>query len=349
MRNPNGYGNIVKLSGKRRKPFMVRAAAKEIFNTDTGTAAVKRPVIGCYATRKEALEELARYNTNPYDINIRKITFAELYQMYDEAKYINNAKTFSKASMNSTKTAFKNCSAIHSMIFSELRKVHLQKVIDGCPLKHSSLELIKNLFRQMYKYAMENDFVQKDYSEYVTINIPDDDESGIPFTEEELKLLWGSLDIPGVDSILIMIYSGFRISAFKSIKINLGERYFQGGIKTKAAKSRIVPIHPDIYAMVAAYQGNTWLQESAGNYRNKTFYPVLERLGILYTDKNSKHTPHDCRHTFSWLCDKYKVDDTAKHMLMGHALGNDVEKNVYGHRTLEELKHEIEKISTPEH
>ena len=64
---------------------MVRAAAKEIFNTD-GNCAVKRPVIGCYATRKEALEELARYNTNPYDINIRKITFAELYQMYYEAK-----------------------------------------------------------------------------------------------------------------------------------------------------------------------------------------------------------------------------------------------------------------------
>lgn len=215
MRNPNGYGSIVKLSGKRRKPFMVRAAAKETYNADTGTVTVERPLIGCYATRKEALEELAKYNANPYDINMRKITFAELYQMYYESKYVNNAKTFSQASMNSTKAAFKNCSAIHSMIFSELRKVHLQKVIDGCPLKHSSLELIKNLFRQMYKYAIENDFVQKDYSEYVTINIPDNDESGIPFTENELKLLWDNVDMPGIDSVLIMIYSGFRISAFR--------------------------------------------------------------------------------------------------------------------------------------
>ena len=349
MRNPNGYGSIVKLSGKRRKPFMVRAAAKETYNADTGTAAIERPLIGCYATRKEALEELAKYNADPYDINMRKITFAELYKMYYDAKYVNSTKTFSQASMRSTKAAFKNCSAIHNMVFSELRKVHLQKVIDGCPLKHSSLELIKNLFRQMYKFAMENDFVQKDYSEYVTINILDDDESGIPFTEDELKLLWNSLDIPGVDTILIMVYSGFRISAFKNIKINLEEGYFQGGVKTKAGKGRIVPIHPDIYAMVAAYDGDTWLQESVGNYRSKTFYPVLERLGILYTSRNIKHTPHDCRHTFSWLCDKYRVDDTAKHMLMGHALGNDVEKNVYGHRTLEELKQEMEKISTPEH
>lgn len=349
MRNPNGYGSIVKLSGKRRKPFMVRAAAREIFNTDTGTAAVERPLIGCYATRKEALAELAKYNANPYDVNMRKITFAELYQMYYEAKYVNNTKTFSKASMTSTKAAFKNCSGIHNMVFSDLRKVHLQRVIDECPLKHSSLELIKNLFRQMYKYAMENDFIEKDYSEYVTINIPDDDESGVPFSGDELQILWENAAVPHVDSVLIMIYSGFRISAFKDIKINLEEGYFQGGVKTKAGKNRIVPIHPDIYAFVAAYKGDTWMHTSAGNYRNKIFYPLLEQLGILYTARNIKHTPHDCRHTFSWLCDKYKLDDTAKHMLMGHTLGNDVEKNVYGHRTLEELKQEIEKISTPNH
>jgi hypothetical protein len=38
------------------------------------------------------------------------------------------------------------------------------------------------------------------------------------------------------------------------------------------------------------------------------------------------------------------VDEMVKHLVMGHSLGNDVEKNVYGHRTKEELKSEIEKI-----
>lgn len=32
---------------------------------------------------------------------------------------------------------------------------------------------------------------------------------------------------------------------------------------------------------------------------------------------------------------------------MGHSLGNDIEKSVYGHRTLEELRTEIEKIKVP--
>ena len=35
MRNPNGYGSITKLSGNRRKPWMVRAAAEMIYNKDT--------------------------------------------------------------------------------------------------------------------------------------------------------------------------------------------------------------------------------------------------------------------------------------------------------------------------
>lgn len=349
MRNPNGYGSVVKLSGKRRKPFMVRAAAKEVYHTDTGKTTIERPVIGCFATRKEALEELAKYNVNPYDIDMRKTTFAELYNMYYEAKYINNVKTFSEASMYSTRAAFKNCASIHNMVFADLRKIHLQKVVDECPLKHSSLELIKNLFRQMYRFALENDFVDKDYSEFVTINIPDDDEKGIPFTENDLQILWSNMDIPYVDTILIMIYSGYRISAFKEIKIDLKKRYFQGGVKTKSGKNRIVPIHSGIYDMVAAYHGKTWLGTSVNDYRVKIFYPTLERLGLLYAAKGIRHTPHDCRHTFSWLCDKYKMDDMSKHILMGHALGSDVEKNVYGHRTLDELKYEIEKICIPKH
>ena len=349
MRNPNGYGSIVKLSGKRRKPFMVRAAAKEVYHADTGKVTVERPVIGCFATRKEALEELAKYNVNPYDIDMRKTTFAELYNMYYEAKYINSTKTFSESSMRSTAAAFKNCASIHNMVFADLRKIHLQKVLDECPLKHSSLELIKNLFRQMYRFALENDFVDKDYSEFVTINIPDDDEKGIPFTENDLQVLWDNRDVPYVDTILIMVYSGYRISAFKEIKIDLEKGYFQGGVKTKSGKNRIVPIHPGIYGMVAAYHGKTWLETSVNDYRAKVFYPTLERLGLLYASNGAKHTPHDCRHTFSWLCDKYKIDDMSKHLLMGHALGSDVEKNVYGHRTFDELKHEIEKICIPKH
>ena len=72
---------------------------------------------------------------------------------------------------------------------------------------------------------------------------------------------------------------------------------------------------------------------------------MLEKYGFLYSDKGIKHTPHDCRHTFVWLADKYKLDPLSKKMIIGHALGNDIDDNTYGHRTSEELYSEICKIT----
>lgn len=193
----------------------------------------------------------------------------------------------------------------------------------------------------MFKYAIENDITDKNYAQFVTINSENDNESGEPFSQEELDVLWANKENETVEKILIMIYSGYRIKAFETIKINLEERYFQGGLKTAAGRDRIVPIHDSIYQFAAKFNPDNFKSMS---FRAKEFYPTLERLGISITQSGKKHTPHDCRHTFSWLCDKYKVDDLSKHMLMGHSLGSDVEKTVYGHRTLEELREEIAKI-----
>ena len=75
-------------------------------------------------------------------------------------------------------------------------------------------------------------------------------------------------------------------------------------------------------------------------------YKKLEALGIAYTN-GKKHTPHDCRHTFSWLCEHYKVNENDRKRMMGHSFKNDITNAVYGHRTVEELREEIEKIEIP--
>ena len=76
----------------------------------------------------------------------------------------------------------------------------------------------------------------------------------------------------------------------------------------------------------------TLLNMNKVTYRMFRFYPILEKLEI---SGSPKHTPHDCRHTFSALCEKYSVRE------------NDITNAVYGHRTLEELRSEIEKIKVP--
>ncbi len=336
---PNGFGSIKKLSGNRSRPFAAYPPTRE-FNLNGSP--VTQPAIGYYEDWHKAFDALREYSANPYDLAHENITFSELFELYFKAKYIDNKKKkFSKASAASTKVAFKNCSALHDKKFKDLRKYDLQNIVDSCPLKHSSLELIVTLFKQMYKFAKENDITDKDYSEFVRINIPDDDESGEPFTQEELSILWNNNQDKTVQFILVMVYSGFRIKAFETIEINKNEQYFKGGVKTKAGKNRIVPIHSSIFSYALAFQP---LNFNASTFREKSFYPALQQLGIDKTISGKRHTPHDCRHTFSWLCDKYKIDELSKHLLMGHSLGGDVEKSVYGHRTIEELRTEINKI-----
>ena len=68
MRLPNSYGAVIKLKGKRRKPFAIRKTVG--YNSDGSQI---RKFIGYYATRNEALQELALFNENPYDIEYKSI------------------------------------------------------------------------------------------------------------------------------------------------------------------------------------------------------------------------------------------------------------------------------------
>ena len=336
---PNGFGSIKKLSGNRTKPF---AAYPPVVEFKNNGSPVTVPAIGYYEDWYLAFDALREYNKAPYDLSSQGITFREVYESYYQAKYENNKKkTLSASSQRATKAAFKNCLSLHNRKFKELRKADLQNIVDTCELKHASLELIVSLYKGMYKYALENDIVDKDYSQFVTINIKDDDEKGEPFTQAELDTLWKNKDKKYVWIILIMIYSGFRIKAYEALEINLSEKYFKGGVKTTAGKNRIVPIHNSIMEYAKRFIPSKF---KADYFRVNCFYATLHKLGIEYTATGKKHTPHDCRHTFSWLCDHYNVNELSKHLLMGHSLGNDVERSVYGHRTLEELRAEIDKI-----
>lgn len=342
---PNGYGSIKKLSGNRTRPYAAYPPTGKYLSS--GENSPKLSAIGYYKDWYTAFDALSRYHQSPYDVQSRALSFADVYELFYKDKFGNMGKTLSVSSKYAYDTAFKNCAPLHHIRFFDLRKQDMQEVINNCNLGYSSLCNLKKLFCQMYRYAMENDIVEKDYARFVSIHQEDDNEKGEPFSEEELAVLWTHKEDPTVQMILIMIYTGFRIKAFETITLNTEEGYFKGGVKTAAGKGRIVPIHRAILPFALSFLSN-FPDFRARSFRSNAFYPTLERLGIAVTQNGKKHTPHDCRHTFSWLCDKYKMDELSKHLIMGHSLGKDVEKAVYGHRTYEELYNEIQKIQVPE-
>lgn len=336
-RLPNGYGSIRRMGGKRRKPY--GAFPPVTAYKDNGTAITPK-AIGYFETYNQAYECLTKFHGGL--VSGESPTFKQVFEAYFEDKYVKNKKrVYSKSSVNSTNSAFNNLKALHNVQIKEIKTAQMQAVIDSCSLKHSSIEIMVMLLKQVFTYAVQHDYIQKNYAEFVKINIPDDDEKGVPFTEEEINLLLSQSYRPEVQYLLIMIFSGMRISELENVEIHKEERYLVGGVKTRAGKGRIIPIHntimPYIDFLQAPFRANT--------FRDTKFYPLLEELGLSRTPDGVKHTPHDCRHTFSWLADKYGMDSLSKHLIMGHSLKDlGIEGSIYGHRTKEELISEIDKI-----
>ena len=77
MKLPNGYGSVTKLSGNRRKPYLARVTLGWIVDEQTGKVTQNRINLGTYKTKKEALQALADYGANPYDIQNNNLTVAE--------------------------------------------------------------------------------------------------------------------------------------------------------------------------------------------------------------------------------------------------------------------------------
>lgn len=65
MRLPNGYGGVTKLSGRRRKPYMVRKTIGWHIDEKTDKKVQDYVVIGYAATKSEALQMLADYKKIP--------------------------------------------------------------------------------------------------------------------------------------------------------------------------------------------------------------------------------------------------------------------------------------------
>lgn len=80
MKLPNGYGSISKLSGKRRRPWVVRLT--DSYSVTDGKITQSRKTLGYYETRSKALAALAEYNKKPYDIDVAGVTFAEIYELW---------------------------------------------------------------------------------------------------------------------------------------------------------------------------------------------------------------------------------------------------------------------------
>lgn len=349
MRLPNGYGSITKLSGNRRKPWRVRKTdGWEIVN---GKLKQKYINIGCYETKPLALQALAEYNANPFDLNHDTMTFEELYERWSDEYY----EKISDKGASDYKAAYKLCTKIHRFKVQDIKLDHLQKVVDESGKNTPTLKKLKILIGLMYDHAVKHEILpqdKRDMVRYVDITKPGNPNAfdRQPFSKKEVEKLWKVADSNEyMPTILMLIYSGLRISEFLDLKkseVNLQERWFkvvesktEAGIRTVPISKKILPFFEywmnknDCEYLVSTPEGKHF---DYRNYYDSYWKPLMNILSF-------DHTPHSTRYTCISLMTAAKIDERFIQKIVGHK-GQNVTRQVYTHLEIQELIQEIDKI-----
>ena len=332
MRRSNGSGTISKYKG-RRKPWRVLAPQSE----DPETGRMKRPVIGYYSTRKEAETALARFNASPYLI-ASDMTFAGLFE-----QWINHKEALGKSpqTIASYKAAFKRCASIADRPVRKLKLIDLIEVFEAnSDAGKSTVNNIKIVIDGVFEDAERYEYIGRNYArlirtEDMVYNTPAEPKHKI-FTLDEVRAVMTAPRDVFTDCTKILLYSGFRVEELLSMErpnIHTDKLYFEGGLKTKAGKGRIVPIHHEITPLVREYYAAA---------QTKIFPIDQSRLRKAMSERWG-HIPHDTRHTFISRLQTLRADKLCIERIVGHATTNITDK-VYTHKELPELRKCIEML-----
>lgn len=367
MKNPNSYGNISKLSGNRRKPWRVRITKGWVYVNELGeqitnptqeqliSGEVKQKqvysTLGCYATRTEAIKVLAEYNDDPYDLERSNLTFADVYDKWSDEHFNNIVPS----AVRTWKSAYSYCTPLYGMRFKDIKTYHLEQTIKNAKVGDNTKGRMKSLFNLMYRWAIKHEITNTDYAALCdSVKKPKAQIVRVPFSDDEIQTLWDNVDFPFVDMILIGIYTGFRpqeLAILKVTDVDINDWIIKGGLKTDAGRNRIVPVHPKIKGIVkdnykkALNIGSDTLfnDENGQQGTNLTYDKYRGRFTKVMKRFNMEHRPHDTRHTFITLAKRYEVNEYVLKLIAGHAI-QDVTESVYTHRTIDDMRAEIEKI-----
>lgn len=331
MRLPNGYGSVVKYKHLRH-PYQVRSA---VYGYDERGCPLF-DIIGYADTREQGLAMLAEYNANPWNVKDQNITLEKLFEWWVKFKV---PKLGEKNAVN-LKSAFKYLEKLYKLPYKKIKAPQMQETIDSCGVGASTQKKIKSLWTHLDNAALELDIPVRGFAKLLRTDPEEAPEKSV-FTEAEISRLWDHAEDPWVDSVLVLLYSGWRISELLSLKkenVDLDAMTMRGGAKTEAGKNRIVPIHHRIATIIIdrmEEDGDLLFDIKISSYRDR-WERIMDDLGMV-------HTPHECRHTFRTRLDAAGVSQKCCDLLMGHK-SHDIGNRVYNHKTIDELRDAVERL-----
>ncbi len=350
LRYPNGYGTVHLLScpEKRRNPYIVQIPdGIKTYQAKDGTVKSQyRYKTLCYVKTWEEGDQILRdyNNKKKYGdgcVLTKYATFDEIHTII-LPKY---TKDRSASIITAYRSAYKHLNKIYHLPINEIKAAAIQAIFDDLRENkgHGSKTIsnMKHICKQVFSYAYENDLVDKNYADFLKIGTADKPKEKKIFTREQVELFFANDQDPIVNTILIYIFTGLRISELLLIKrsdVHIKERYLIGGIKTAAGKNRIIPIHHYIEQYIIDWYAKGFeylITDKKGKPYNKSTYrfqfmKVMEKYNIKDV------TNHCCRHTLSTMFDNANVNKVAAQKILGH-VSSDLDERVYIHKSLDRL------------
>lgn len=252
-------------------------------------------------------------------------------------------------------TAFNNSKELYDKIYRDLRTSDFQKFLNESGKTSSVILSMIKLYRNMDKYAFQEDIIDKGYAQYITHSKPSNKSSRKPFTYEQIEYLW-NVNFENKkeefvrDFLLLANYTGCRAEELLFIytnNVHLDNDYFVGGLKTDAGINREIPIHPLVKSIFQKYYNNKneFLFMKENNKR--VFYADYQNY---YNDFIEKHkfiqgkTAHCGRHRLRTTLKDIGVKDIIANAILGHSNG-DVGNDIYADVSLEEKKEAIKLVN----
>lgn len=331
MRLPPGLGSVHHINdGKnRRNPWRARVPSHVEVNEDTGTAKQKYITLGYYPTELEAFEALMDFRKNPYTLEASTCTFADVFEMWSAKKY----PEISQSGRNGYNGAFKNSAPLHKMKMRDIRTSHLEEIMQNLNLGYQVQSRLKTFWGQMFKYAMEHDIIQKNYSDFVKTKDTDPGTSRTDIPAEDREKIWQAIDQgdPIAEIAMIYCYTGMRSTELLQVKkanVDLKARIIVAGLKTAAGQDRHIPIHPCILPfverlmqtdgdlLIMRYDTGKPREMTYNHFREYHWKPLMVKL------KMPEYTPYYCRHTCATMMRTAGVDEDLRKLILGHANGD---------------------------
>lgn len=262
MRKPNGYGSIKKLSGNRRRPFVFVISVEG-----------KQKPVQYFTTQVEAEIFQADYNKLHFHLSLpgHQITLAELYCRWLPAHTANTNP--SQSTLDSYANSFKHLALLHYEPIQNLKYADYQKIIDSMRksgLSYSSLKKVRSLISLLEKYAVKIELINKCYAPLLSIGKNKAVRPHSPFSRQKINRLWANIDEPGVDTVLILLYTGMRVGEMLNLQkadVNLRQGYIRITKSKTVSGIRTIPIHHRIFPLIVRRMkssGSSLIADSEG-------------------------------------------------------------------------------------